>query len=92
MPNTYMANSRIFVGSLSFDASEDDLKQAFSAYGTVVSAFIPVDKMTGRKRGFGFVEMSSPEEAAKAIEGLNGQEIHGRPVALNEAQPKAPRA
>ena len=86
-----MANNRIFVGSLSFDATEEDLKQAFSQAGTVVSTFIPVDKMTGRKRGFGFVEMGSNEEAAKAIEMLNGSEIHGRPVALNEAQPKAPR-
>ena len=86
-----MANTRIFVGSLSFDATEEDLKEAFSQYGTVVSTFIPVDKMTGRKRGFGFVEMGTTEEAAKAIEMLNGKEIHGRPVALNEAQPKAPR-
>jgi cold-inducible RNA-binding protein len=86
-----MANNRIFVGSLSFDATEEDLKQSFSQAGTVVSTFIPVDKMTGRKRGFGFVEMATNEEAAKAIEMLNGTEIHGRPVALNEAQPKAPR-
>jgi RNA recognition motif-containing protein len=86
-----MGNNRIFVGSLSFDATEEDLKQAFEACGTVVSTFVPVDKMTGRKRGFGFVEMSTPEEAAKAIAELNGKEIHGRPVALNEAQPKVPR-
>lgn len=86
-----MASSKIFVGSLSFQASEDDLKNAFSEFGTVVSVFIPVDRMTGRKRGFGFVEMSSPEEAARAIEMLNGKEIVGRPVALNEAQPRAPR-
>ena len=87
-----MANNRIFVGSLSFDASEEDLKSAFSAHGTVVSTYIPVDRMTGRKRGFGFVEMSTNEEAAAAIAGLNGKEIVGRPVVLNEAQPKAPRA
>ena len=86
-----MANNRIFVGSLSFDATEEDLKQVFSEAGTVVSTFIPVDKMTGRKRGFGFVEMASNEEAAKAIEMFNGKEIHGRPVALNEAQPKVQR-
>ena len=86
-----MASSKIFVGSLSFQASEDDLKNAFSEAGSVVSVFIPVDRMTGRKRGFGFVEMSSPEEAARAIEMLNGKEIAGRPVALNEAQPRAPR-
>jgi RNA recognition motif-containing protein len=86
-----MANNRIFVGSLSFDASEEDLKQAFSAFGTVVSTYIPVDRMTGRKRGFGFVEMSTNEEAAKAIAGLNNQPICGRPVVLNEAQPKAER-
>lgn len=86
-----MASSKIFVGSLSFQATEDDLKNAFSEAGTVVSVFIPVDRMTGRKRGFGFVEMSSPEEAARAIEMLNGKEIAGRPVALNEAQPRAPR-
>ena len=87
-----MASTRIFVGSLSFNATEEDLKSAFAAYGTVVSTFIPVDKMTGRKRGFGFVEMSSPDEATAAISGLNGKEIVGRPVVLNEAQPKAPRA
>ncbi len=86
-----MANNRIFVGSLSFDATEEDLKQVFSEAGTVVSTFIPVDKMTGRKRGFGFVEMATNEEAAKAIEMFNGKEIHGRPVALNEAQPKVQR-
>jgi RNA recognition motif-containing protein len=86
-----MENTRVFVGSLSFDATEEDLKQAFSEAGTVVSTFIPVDKMTGRKRGFGFVEMSSGDEAAKAISMLNGKEIHGRPVALNAAQPKTER-
>jgi len=86
-----MASTRIFVGSLSFNATEEDLKQVFSQAGTVVSVFIPVDKMTGRKRGFGFVEMSTPDEAAKAISELNGKEIVGRPVALNEAQPRAER-
>jgi RNA recognition motif-containing protein len=87
-----MENTRIFVGSLSFQATEDDLKAAFAPFGTVVSVFIPVDKMTGRKRGFGFVEMSSAAEAEKAIAEMNGKEIVGRPVALNAAQPKAPRA
>ena len=86
-----MASNKIFVGSLSFQATEDDLKAAFSPFGTVASVFIPVDRMTGRKRGFGFVEMSSPEEAARAIEEMNGKEIVGRSVALNEAQPRPER-
>lgn len=86
-----MASSKIFVGSLSFNATEDDLKNTFSQFGSVVSVFIPVDRMTGRKRGFGFVEMSTPEEAAKAIAEFNGKEILGRPVALNEAQPRPER-
>lgn len=86
-----MASSKIFVGSLSFQATEEDLKSAFAPYGTVVSVFIPTDRMTGRKRGFGFVEMSSPEEAARAISEMNGKEILGRPVALNEAQPRPER-
>ncbi len=86
-----MASNKIFVGSLSFQATEDDLKAAFAPFGTVASVFIPVDRMTGRKRGFGFVEMSSPEEAAAAIADMNGKEIVGRPVALNEAQPRPER-
>lgn len=86
-----MASSKIFVGSLSFQATEEDLKSAFAPYGTVVSVFIPTDRMTGRKRGFGFVEMSSPDEAARAISEMNGKEILGRPVALNEAQPRPER-
>ena len=77
----------IYVGNLSWGASEQDLFQAFSAYGEVVSAKIVTDKITGRSRGFGFVEM--PDEVAQAaIDGLNGREVMGLALRVNEARPK----
>lgn len=79
--------NKLFVGSISFDSNEDSLKELFSTVGTVTSATIIIDKMTGRSKGFGFVEMSSEDEAAKAIEELNGKELDGRALVVDEAKP-----
>lgn len=81
----------IYVGNLSFDATEDDLREAFSAYGEVSSVNIITDRDTGRSRGFGFVEIANDEEARKAIEGVNQKEIAGRSVTVNEARPRQDR-
>jgi RNA recognition motif-containing protein len=79
----------IYVGNLSNSATEDDLRQAFEAFGQVSNVNIIKDKFSGESRGFGFVEMPTKTEAEAAIEGLNGQEINGRAVNVNEARPKA---
>jgi len=84
--------TKLYVGSLSYDTTDDSLKQHFSQAGNVVSASVLVDRMSGRSRGFGFVEMATPEEAAKAIEMFNGQELDGRTIVVNEAKPMEPRA
>ena len=81
----------IYVGNLSFDATEDDLRDAFGSYGEVSSVSVVRDRETGRSRGFGFVEMPNDEEAQSAIEGLNQQDIAGRAVNVNEARPKTDR-
>jgi len=81
-------NKKLFVGNLSYDSNEDALKELFSEAGTVESAVIITDKMSGRSKGFGFVEMSSDEESEKAIEMFNGKEIEGRSLTVNEARPK----
>ena len=78
----------IYVGNLSYNATEDDLKVAFEAFGTVVSASIVKDKFTGDSRGFGFIEMSDDEEGKKAIAELNGQDVKGRALKVNEARPR----
>ncbi len=78
----------IYVGNLSFTATEDDLRTAFQAFGTVDKAAIITDKMTGQPRGFGFVEMPNKDEAVKAISGLNGKDLKGRSLKVNEAQPR----
>lgn len=83
--------TKLFVGGLSWDTNEDSLKKAFEAAGTVVSVSVIKDKFTGKSKGFGFVEMSSDEEAKAAVEKLNGQEIDGRRVTVNEARPMVPR-
>lgn len=83
---------KLYVGGLSYDTTEATLKDAFSQAGTVESATIIMDKMTNRSKGFGFVEMSSDEEAQKAIETLNGKELDGRTITVNEARPMEPRA
>ena len=86
-----MAN-KLFVGSLAWSATDDDLAKFFSGVGTVVSAKVIVDRDTNHSKGFGFVEMSSDAEAQAAIDKLNGQDLNGRPVAVSEARPQAPRA
>jgi cold-inducible RNA-binding protein len=81
----------IYVGNLSFDTSETDLQAAFAAYGTVSTARIATDRDTGRARGFGFVEMASQAEAQAAIAGLNGTDLQGRTLTVNEARPREDR-
>ena len=86
---------KLYVGGLPYATTQDELKQAFTAAGNVESATILSDKMTGRSRGFGFVEMASDEDAQKAIEMFNGQDFQGRKLTVNEARPmeaRAPRA
>jgi RNA recognition motif-containing protein len=78
----------IYVGNLSFDTSEDDLRDAFASFGQVTSAAIIKDKFSGQSRGFGFVEMSNNAEAQAAIKGLNGTELHERMLNVNEARPR----
>ena len=81
----------IYVGNLSFDATEADVEQAFSQYGDVKSVNIIKDRDTGRSRGFGFVEMRDQQAGQEAIEGLNLQQIAGRAVTVNEARPREDR-
>jgi len=81
-------SKKIFVGNLSYDTSEESLKEMFSEAGTVESAVVITDKMSGRSKGFGFIEMSSDEEADKAIETLNSKELDARSLTVNEARPK----
>lgn len=83
--------NKLFVGGISFDSTEDSLKELFATAGTVDSAVIITDKMSGRSKGFGFVEMSSEEEAQKAIADLDGKELDGRPISVNVARPKTER-
>ena len=85
-------NTKLFVGNLSFNTTENDLQDAFSAHGTVTEANLMTDRATGRPRGFGFVTMGSPEEAQRAIEALNGAMVDGRSLTVNEARPKEERA
>ncbi|MGA8764297.1 MAG: RNA-binding protein [Candidatus Sulfotelmatobacter sp.] len=81
----------IFVGNLSFNTSDDELRQLFEPYGQVDRISIMTDRDTGRSRGFGFVEMASDEEGEKAIAGLNGSQVGGRTLNVNEARPKTER-
>lgn len=83
---------KLYVGGLSYDTTEAGLKEFFLAAGTVESAVIIIDKMTNRSKGFGFVEMATDEEAKKAIETLNGKELDGRTLTVNEARPMESRA
>lgn len=85
-------NQKLFVGNLSYTATEDELRDLFAQAGTVSSAQIINDKFSGRSKGFGFVEMSTPEEAQKAVEMFNGTDMSGRKLTVNEAQPMQPRA
>lgn len=82
----------IFVGNLSFNTTEDELRKSFEPYGQVDRVSILTDRDTGRSRGFAFVEMTNTEEGEKAIAGLNGSQLGGRTINVNEARPKAERA
>ena len=84
-------SNKLYVGNISFKADEDELKDFFSAAGTVQSAKIITDRETGRSRGFGFVEMANGEEAQSAIDKLNGQELAGRALNINIAREREPR-
>jgi len=83
---------RLYVGNLSYDVDSSSLEQLFSAHGTVQSAEVVSDRMTGRSKGFGFVEMGSDDEAQAAITALNGQEHMGRALTVNEAKPREERS
>ena len=85
-------NNKLFVGNLSFQTTENELQDAFAAHGTVVEANLMMDRMSGRPRGFGFVTMSTPEEAQKAIAALNGAQLGGRALTVNIARPREERA
>ena len=84
-------SAKLFVGNLSFNITENDLQDAFAAHGTVIEANLMMDRATGRPRGFGFVTMSTPEEAQKAIDALNGKELGGRALTVNIARPREER-
>jgi RNA recognition motif-containing protein len=86
-----MSNNKLFVGNLSFNTTENELQDAFAAHGTVMEANLMMDRATGRPRGFGFVTMSTPEEAAKAVEAMNGKSIDGRALTVNIARPREER-
>src|SRR5438105_12808060 len=86
-----MSNNKLFVGNLSFNTTENDLQDTFAAHGTVVEANLMMDRTTGRPRGFGFITMSAPEEAQKAIEALNGVSVDGRALTVNIARPREER-
>ena len=85
-------SNKLFVGNLSFDTTENDLHDAFAAFGTVSEANLMMDRMTNRPRGFAFVTMSSSEEAQKAIDGLNGRQLSGRALTVNVARPREERS
>ena len=84
-------STKLFVGNLSFKITENDLQDAFAACGTVVETNIMMDRMTGRPRGFAFISMSTPEEAQKAIDTLNGKDMDGRALTVNVARPREDR-
>jgi RNA recognition motif-containing protein len=84
-------NNKLFVGNLSFQTTENDLQDAFAAFGTVSETNLMMDRMTGRPRGFGFVTMSTEAEAQAAIEGLNGKDVGGRALTVNVARPREER-
>lgn len=83
--------NKLYVGGLAYATTEASLRAAFEQAGTVTSATVIMDRATGQSKGFGFVEMSSPEEAAAAIEMWNGKELDGRTLRVNEARPQEPR-
>lgn len=83
--------TKLFVGSLSYSVNDDQLNDAFAPFGTVVSAKVIIDRDSGRSKGFGFVEMSSEEEAKAAIKGMDGKDLGGRQIAVSEARPQENR-
>ncbi len=86
-----MSSNKLYVGGLPYATTEGQLEELFAEYGAVESARVITDRMTGRSRGFGFVEMSTPEEAQAAADGLNGTELEGRTLVVNEAKPRVDR-
>jgi cold-inducible RNA-binding protein len=84
-------SNKLFVGNISFDTTENDLQDAFAAHGTVTEANLMTDRTTGRPRGFGFVTMSTPEEAQKAMEAMSGKSLGGRALTVNIAKPREER-
>jgi len=84
--------NKLYVGNLPYSFRDSDMEQAFSQYGQVTSAKVMMERDTGRSKGFGFVEMSSDAEAQAAIQGMNGQQIGGRGLVVNEARPMEPRS
>jgi cold-inducible RNA-binding protein len=87
-----MSNSKLFVGNLSFNTTENDLQDTFAAHGGVLEAKLMTDRETGRPRGFGFVTMSTPEEAQAASNALNGKSLDGRALTVNIARPREERS
>lgn len=85
-------SSKLYVGNLPFEITDDDLQELFAAHGAVASAKVITDRETGRARGFGFVEMEQAEDAQKAIESLDGQEFKGRNLKVNTAKPREDRS
>lgn len=85
-------NTKLFVGNLSFNTTENDLQDAFAAHGAVVEANLMTDRDTGRPRGFAFITMATPEEAQKAIDAMNGAQLDGRSLTVNEARPREERS
>ena len=83
--------SKLFIGSLAWATNDDSMKDFFSQVGTVVSANVITDRETGRSKGFGFVEMSSDDEAKAAVDQLNGKDLDGRPIVVSEARPREER-
>jgi cold-inducible RNA-binding protein len=86
-----MSNNKLFVGNLSFNTTENDLQDAFAAHGTVLETNLMMDRVSGRPRGFGFITMSTPEEAQAAITALNGADVDGRALTVNVAKPREER-
>lgn len=84
--------SKLYVGSLSYGVDDNKLKELFAEFGTVVSAQVIVDRDSNQSKGFGFVEMSTEDEAKAAIKALNGKDVDGREIVVNEARPKAEHA
>lgn len=84
-------NKKLYVGSLPYSISEDELRELFSSYGNIESVRIITDKFTGQSKGFGFVEMSNEDDAQRAVEGMNGKQISGRTLIVNEARPEQRR-